>query len=61
MMYDDDEACGLHTIDRFACHYIITRRLRDLIQSIFSLGQTVLMLSCKAGLMGKIGYAHLCP
>ena len=21
MMYDDDEACGLHTIDRFACHY----------------------------------------
>ena len=45
-----DEAWGPHTIDRF----IITIKLVDLIQSIFSLRQTALMLSRKIGLMRQI-------
>ena len=44
------EAWGPHTIDRF----IITIKLVHLIQSIFSLRQTALMLSRKIGLMRQI-------
>ena len=38
-------------------HVIITRKL---IQGIFTLGQTVLMLSDDIGLMRQFGYVHLC-
>ena len=55
------EAWAPHTIHRFTCYYnnvIITRKLVVLIQSIFSLGQSVLMLSHKIGLMRQFVYVR---
>ena len=60
MMYDDDEACGLHTIDRFACHY--NKKAKRFNSKYFQPGTNGVIVFKQGWTYGeKIGYAHLCP